>query len=1362
MYNVNISHIILFLLLFSIIVITSISKNNVDYFSVGSQTRARRRVEPNRRSNRRTNRRTNRETNSGDILLKSEDEFNNYLDTLTDEERDSLIKSTTINNEDAEKIRRAREIRGKNESERTPADDQLLIEVKRITDENWENKSAAKLFTDTFRETKKIKDMKELKENIIAAAVVGGISGGIAYNSLSGEQSNPEPDLIEAVTESLTCTDIIPNIITTDCPFENQLSCLVYEEVDNIDEKQKNIEKMIRGMECKENYKGIISLECEDNQFTPVMCVPNHITNDYNELVDKIKNNKLSDYFFKIPNRRLSGSNNEIVLLNNPNETIESAINRTLFTLPFCYGFTYNTQSSGMDSDNKPLFNMRYVRGIHIEHEPDNNNHNDSASYIIDLDKFNYFDKKYVSINVTYSFSNPIQLTLEEARIIVFQSKNTAIGFRYNIDDEVIVNTNSENITLKLYNIHFIKELDKIERVLLPTFENNTQFEILKQTVNGENIDSFRTLNLDNILFKMIDENQNINTDNTVDIDDVPTSTTTIADDDVPTSTTTIANNDVSLDDTVVAINDVILDLTDSYYEVENTDNYINYDINPNLSTSQLNSNIIEGDFIKVFDIDFYPNRDNFFQENLEIGGITIPLENIHNGKNKLKIINHPENVNIYQKTIDITMDNYGDHSIINMLPGKYMLYCNFNSAFTLYQPFISSTSDGINESYNNIANLNLGDKYKLYSEYIRIRIICNEDTPGIPTPTLRYAKKDIIEGVYKLLEIDDSNNKPVYRKHSQLDDTIIDSDSVEIDPTDTSTTTFWFDNSKCVIGKSLSNISENFSDYYSIKYGNFLKNQTTDKKYIFYHFEDGHCNEIEIEIQPFIYSHNNGGEGPVNQIINRPSLKNKKILTKLINFNNLRCDDNSYRSNLIINNHIIDNIVDYFSYLNLEKYVNNNNIEIKFFSPEPMIFNEGSINRNIFFIELSIHVEPDVKYEYYDEFINILTDTINMSINDYLIDFNNNLVRGLVDLINPSTNNKIIKIIDNNNVVTNIENFDFESFYLNMFSLPTNSEFVELRNNNGIQNRNLYEIYNINNEYYDYIDSNCGEGDYYDYISNSCREILTNYDNGMRGLGAALGGDGRAWLMDDPPVDAPGGTEPFTIGGQNNQSESSNLELIEKLRNAIIYNGILPETTPTLTPIPSGTPSGTSSGTPSGTSSGTSSETPSETPSGTPSGTPNQSGEINIDFLVPEVPEEIVIPTMVPIILDNPVHENAIQIIYYHYSNHEIIKYIDMYKDNIDWEVYNNPGSILGLLLETLENNKNYINNLIKFFVENNNENEIPQNFNIVNDLSTDGLYNIQTYIDLIDNDLNGIISTLKVNMGRNNGIEIINGNKK
>ena len=39
------------------------------------------------------------------------------------------------------------------------------------------------------------------------------------------------------------------------------------------------------------------------------------------------------------------------------------------------------------------------------------------------LDKFNYFDKNYVSNNITYSFSRPIQLTLEEARIIVFHLK---------------------------------------------------------------------------------------------------------------------------------------------------------------------------------------------------------------------------------------------------------------------------------------------------------------------------------------------------------------------------------------------------------------------------------------------------------------------------------------------------------------------------------------------------------------------------------------------------------------------------------------------------------------------------------------------------------------------------------------------------------------------------------------------------------------------------------------------------------------------------------------------------------------------------------------------------------------------------
>ena len=67
------------------------------------------------------------------------------------------------------------------------------------------------------------------------------------------------------------------------------------------------------------------------------------------------------------------------------------------------------------------------------------------------------------------------------------------------------------------------------------------------------------------------------------------------------------------------------------------------------------------------------------------------------------------------------------------------------------------------------------------------------------------------------------------------------------------------------------------------------------------------------------------------------------------------------------------------------------------------------------------------------------MANSINMSINDYLVNTDNNIVRGLVDLINPSTNNKIVKIIENDNVVTNFENFDFNNFYSNMFTLPNN-----------------------------------------------------------------------------------------------------------------------------------------------------------------------------------------------------------------------------------------------------------------------------------------------------------------------------------
>ena len=49
--------------------------------------------------------------------------------------------------------------------------------------------------------------------------------------------------------------------------------------------------------------------------------------------------------------------------------------------------------------------------------------------------------------------------------------------------------------------------------------------------------------------------------------------------------------------------NDVILDLNGSYSEIENTNNYIYYGINDDLSEEQLNSNIIEDNFTKVFKV---------------------------------------------------------------------------------------------------------------------------------------------------------------------------------------------------------------------------------------------------------------------------------------------------------------------------------------------------------------------------------------------------------------------------------------------------------------------------------------------------------------------------------------------------------------------------------------------------------------------------------------------------------------------------------------------------------------------------------------------------------------------------------------
>ena len=80
----------------------------------------------------------------------------------------------------------------------------------------------------------------------------------------------PDKDLTESATENLTCTDS-SRYNNNRLLFGHSETCLVYEG-NNTDEKQEKTEKMIRGIECKINYKGIISFTCEENQFSLNVC----------------------------------------------------------------------------------------------------------------------------------------------------------------------------------------------------------------------------------------------------------------------------------------------------------------------------------------------------------------------------------------------------------------------------------------------------------------------------------------------------------------------------------------------------------------------------------------------------------------------------------------------------------------------------------------------------------------------------------------------------------------------------------------------------------------------------------------------------------------------------------------------------------------------------------------------------------------------------------------------------------------------------------------------------------------------------------------------------------------------------------
>jgi hypothetical protein len=438
-------------------------------------------------------------------------------------------------------------------------------------------------------------------------------------------------------------------------------------------------------------------------------------------------------------------------------------------------------------------------------------------------------------------------------------------------------------------------------------------------------------------------------------------------------------------------------------------------------------------------------------------------------GKNKIKIVNENNNK---EKIIEINYSNLNKEIIIEKLEdsdlkledGLYSIHFNFDE-FTIYFPFVTTTCENNNENKLNIVPETKEEIMKLYPEYIKVETNCNLNSkvPGIN-------QRVLISGYYKLRNI--LNNLPEYEKKFDLNNTEIvrvnDGVQIEEEPI------LWFDNKgRCIIGNNLSSGLKLYNSYYAIYDNNLLDNQKIDKNYIFHHFINNGYHEEIITIKP---KQKITKELPSinNNLRDLNSIKSRKIYTKIINLNNINYSNIDIHSRHLIEQYIKNYIKNGFLHYNK----NNIKIKTKLFLPndfnnnllESDTLSTDTLSTDTLFIEIKIYIDPFVKTEHYDEYMNIIIEDINNKLNNYIetkIINNTNFFTGLLDLKNPKRN---INILNTS-----------ETDYNNLI-LSENSEMV-----NSIVgiNEPLYKLFDIDNKFY--FSYKCSDNQYYVFNLKHC-----------------------------------------------------------------------------------------------------------------------------------------------------------------------------------------------------------------------------------------------------------------------------------
>ena len=618
---------------------------------------------------------------------------------------------------------------------------QVEPEVNEIYDENTEIRNKIEI-------NNKVREIKKTIDNNIYNGISGNLYDNIDISNIPSQISQEKISKIEELmyNECFNLDDIKINNFdnNTNC-YSSANECHVLDNLD-LTSNMSDIQKMTSIINCKEYFKDIsIGGNCENNTNENLelrkMCIPEHIIDDYYLLNYKLINKSLSDFFIKLPKTFLSGcfieGNRQTNFVTEEDILVYDAMIRIVFDLQSCYGFT---QSVDLDINNQNKQDIKFISEIKIDYSelkdyPEHQHENiGNTSYILDLDKFNYFIKNKKPVNPQqYDIINnkPLQMTLEEARIRAFQYKKyNCDGFYYNQNSEIVISFNS--IEYKLYNIYFIRIINNN----LKEENDDIKFEFINRNIYP-NIDSIRPDG--NIIYGL---DKDLLTSNYIsDIKFPPL----------------LETQDVSY---------IYLDIEETDYKIK----VLNID-NLDIKHLQVNRDITSNTDIysKFVNFQYIYNDES---PNIKICNIIFSYENILNGKNKIKIINEDNNK---EKIISINMNDYGNEIIIEKLEendstlenGLYSIHFNFDE-FSILFPFVTTTCESNNENKLLIIPETKEEIIKLYPEYIRVETNCNLDSK------VEGKKQNVlINGFYKLRNIL-SNNLPEYERKYDLDNNVM------------------------------------------------------------------------------------------------------------------------------------------------------------------------------------------------------------------------------------------------------------------------------------------------------------------------------------------------------------------------------------------------------------------------------------------------------------------------------------------------------------------------------------------------------------------------------------------------------------